>query len=144
MDKSRCLFPTTNATATNMFQNALTHVLPNAHRAAVEQPQDVLVLRSRDRSLFAGEAAISGHFTLYARGPLYSRKQTLPGDSWMSALCHKRTHTAQQKHERQERLVTQELSRADDMIADGIKAPVAVMAPSHHRNGFQLYAKGFW
>jgi hypothetical protein len=39
MDKSRRLFPATNATATNMFQNALTHVLPNAHRAAVEQPR---------------------------------------------------------------------------------------------------------
>jgi hypothetical protein len=48
-----------------MFQNALTHVLPNAHRAAVEQPRDVPVLPSRDRSLFTGDAAISRHFTSY-------------------------------------------------------------------------------
>jgi hypothetical protein len=29
--------------------------------------------------------------------PLYPQKRTLPGYSWMSALCHNRTHASQQK-----------------------------------------------
>jgi hypothetical protein len=33
----------------------------------------------------------SGHCITSASCPLYPRKQTLAGDSWMSALCQQRT-----------------------------------------------------
>jgi hypothetical protein len=35
--------------------------------------------------------AITGRDALKSRCPFYSRKQTLLGDSWMSALCQKQT-----------------------------------------------------
>jgi hypothetical protein len=38
----------------------------------------------------------SGHGQMSDRCPLYSQKRTLPGDSWMSALCQKRTRALQQ------------------------------------------------
>jgi hypothetical protein len=38
----------------------------------------------------------SGHAALKTPRPLYPQKRTSPADSWMSVLCHKRTHALQQ------------------------------------------------
>ena len=52
----------------------------------------MFALPSRDPSLFGGGTAISGRFTLHARGPLYRlvsalpRKRTFTGTSGMSAF----------------------------------------------------------
>src|SRR6516165_2475656 len=48
-------------------------------------------LRSRQPCEFAMFPPKAGHETLKSRCPLYPRKRTLPGDSWMSALCQKQT-----------------------------------------------------
>src|SRR5262249_22179737 len=67
----------------------LTHLLRMLHRAAVET--DSRTCSCSHRVIRRSLAAISGHLTLHARGPLYPQKRTGAVQLGMSALGQKQT-----------------------------------------------------